>query len=247
MIDPPARADLAEALDEALVSFTRLVRGLILVEGSGSAAVPGMDWTVADVVAHVTTLHRRGIDDLRRSATADETAALNDLCLREQPVRELATLLELIERDGPQCHAGLSRLPESALFPFHGGTSTSVVPVSGVLLAEYLVHSDDICRATGRSVPPDPDHARLAVLAIAPLLTSWGVPGDPVEVTVRLTDTGDVLTFRGNDDGLTVENGRSDGRASVETDAADWLLAFPFGRRPLPSGATPLAGRVAPI
>lgn len=247
MTNPAPRAEVAAALDEALDAFAALVRKLIEVDGADAAIVPGMTWTVADVVAHVTTLHRRAIDDRRRSATPAETAELNGRCLDEQPSRDLAELLTWIQRDGPVAHAGLRQLPGDVVFPFHAGSRTTVGPVSGVVLAEYLVHADDIRRAVGEAGRPDPGHARLAILATLPLLGSWGLPGEAVDVAVRLAGTGDVVSYRLGAHGLQAVNEPCAATEPVEVDPADWLLAFPFARRPLPAGTDALTGRLAPI
>jgi uncharacterized protein (TIGR03083 family) len=197
------------------------------------------------VVAHVTTLHRRALDDRRRSPTPADTADLNERCLDEQPSRELAELLRLIERDGPSAHQGLRRVPDELTFPFHAGTPTTIVPASGVLLAEYLVHADDIRRALGLDGSATARHARLALLAIVPLLAAWGVPGDAAKVAVRLIGTDDVIDYRLDSRGLTAWVGTDQADDPVDVEPADWLMTFPFGRRPLPTRCIALAGRLA--
>jgi hypothetical protein len=115
----------------AAAMSSSLLAGLAAA-GSGGATTSD---TVAET-AHVHTLHRRAISDPRRSATPAETAALNDTCLGEILDRDLMTLCDLLERDGAVALANLRRLPADLAFPFHAGTTTTVVPVAGVLLNE---------------------------------------------------------------------------------------------------------------
>jgi uncharacterized protein (TIGR03083 family) len=238
-----ARSELEAALAAELAAFIGVLRQLEPTDAM--RPVGDGRWTVADVAAHVHTLHRRAISDPRRSATPAETAALNDTCLGEFLDRELVTLCDLLERDGAVAHANLRRLPADLAFPFHAGTTTTVVPVSGVLLNEYLVHGYDIAGAAGMTNPISDDHARLGFLAILELLPTWGVPSEDGELTLRL-DGRDVITLRFGADGFHADVDRA-ARAPVDIAAGDLLLSFPYGRTPPPEGCEALIGRLAPI
>jgi uncharacterized protein (TIGR03083 family) len=170
-----ARAEVEDAVLAANARLVALVRGLSAADAAQPvAATPG--WNAADVAAHVLTVHRRALGDRRRSATPEETRGLNQLCLDETPEREPAVLAELLERDGPACVDVLRSLPVDLSFRFHGGTRTTVVPVTGVILGEVLVHGYDIATAVGRDWDLTDDEAELILAAMTPMVDAWVEP-----------------------------------------------------------------------
>jgi uncharacterized protein (TIGR03083 family) len=170
--------------------------------GRPVAACPG--WTAADVAAHVLTVHRRALGDRRRSATPDETAALNEACLRELPERDPVALADLLEADGPASFAVLRGFRTDASFRFHGGLRTTVVPVSAVILAELLVHGLDLATAIGVEWTIPADAAALVLNGMATpgpdggpsLLDAWLAPGSEALVAggVATSDPVTILT-----------------------------------------------------
>lgn len=141
------RHEVEAALRAAHERFVEMVRGLPAHAASTPCpTVPG--WDVADVVAHVLTVLRRALGDRRRSERPDETAALNQACLDELPERDLGALARLLEQDGPAALDAMGALAADRTFRFHGGLRTTIVPVSCVVLSEYLVHGFDIAHAT---------------------------------------------------------------------------------------------------
>lgn len=242
------RSEVEAALDTALDAFIVLVRAASATPGAADAPVPGTEWTVTELVVHVATLHRRAIDDFRRSSTPEETAGLNARCIEEVPERDLGNLAVRLETDGATAHANLRLLPEDLPFPFHAGTTTTVVPVSGVVLGEYLIHGWELAQAIGSPVRIDPGQARVALLGVFDLIHGWARPGPSGRTTVRLQPSGELLTFAFGGDGIAaVPTEAGDLPDAVDVDVAEFLLAFPYGRTPFPAGTEVLAGRLADL
>jgi uncharacterized protein (TIGR03083 family) len=169
------RGELEDAVVAANARLVALVRSLTPEEASTPvAATPG--WNAADVAAHVLTVHRRALGDRRRSATPEETRDLNQQCLDETPERDPAVLADLLERDGPACVDVLRSLPVDLSFRFHGGTRTTVVPVTGVILGECLLHARDIAVAVGKDWEVTDAEASLVLAAMAPMVDAWVEP-----------------------------------------------------------------------
>ncbi|GAA3392047.1 maleylpyruvate isomerase N-terminal domain-containing protein [Cryptosporangium minutisporangium] len=178
------RQEIEAALPRAHERFVSLVRSVD--PASAVRTVPACpDWSAADLVAHVLTVYRRALGDRRRSATPEETAALNAQCLAETPERGLAALADLLDADGPASFAVLRSFPDDLSFRFHGGTRTTVTPVSAVILGEVLIHGYDLAEATGSDWAITPDEASLVLHAanlpgpdgLPPLFTMWLEPG----------------------------------------------------------------------
>lgn len=178
------RTELEAALDAAHQRFSALVRATPAASaGRPVAACPG--WSAADLAAHVLTVYRRALGDRRRSATPEETAALNATCLSEVPERDLAVLADLLDADGPASFAVLRGFPTDFSFRFHGGSRTTVVPVSAVILSELLIHGHDLADAVGADWVIPPAEADLVLRGVAepgpdgypPLFTAWLTPG----------------------------------------------------------------------
>ncbi|HEX7131107.1 MAG TPA: maleylpyruvate isomerase family mycothiol-dependent enzyme [Iamia sp.] len=213
----PDRLEVATALRAALDRFVTLVRGLD--PGDRHRPVPALPgWDVGDAVAHVLTVLRRGTGDMRRSATAAETAALNQTCLDEVAERDLAALADLVATEGAAAFANLDLLPVDLAFPFHGGTMSTVVPVSCVVVGELLVHGRDIATACDRDWPLADGEAALVLAGMAALMPAWRrADAEPGSVALRL-------------DGLDLVIGDGPSTHVVEGRPADVLLAFPYGR-----------------
>jgi uncharacterized protein (TIGR03083 family) len=169
------RAEVEDAVVAANARLVALVRSLTAEEAATPVpATPG--WDAADVAAHVLTVHRRALGDRRRSETPEATRELNQQCLDETPERDPAVLADLLERDGPACVDVLRSLPLDLSFRFHGGTRTTVVPVTGVILGECLLHARDIALAVGREWELTDDEAELVLAAMAPMVDGWIEP-----------------------------------------------------------------------
>lgn len=120
-------------------------------------SVPGMDWTARDVAAHVLSVLRRYTTDTRRAATVADLGAQNAQDVAEidlgtgQIADEAREQLALIGAVAP-------RIDPAQRFPFHAGTEVTASAAWANLIGEFLVHGDDIARATGGSFTvPDAD------------------------------------------------------------------------------------------
>jgi uncharacterized protein (TIGR03083 family) len=135
--------------------FADLLRSL--TPDDGARRVPGLDWTAAEVGAHVLSVYRRYTVDKQRSATvaalrrqnADDVArAGTDLGAIADGLDEQVALLASVA----------PHLDPDQTFPFHIGLEVTASAGWANLIGELLVHGDDIARATGRAwTIPDAD------------------------------------------------------------------------------------------
>ena len=152
--------------------------------------MPDLEWTVAETVAHVITVAGRLLGDRRRSSTAADTAALNELCLEELQERNLGRLANRLEHD--LCTVVERVYPKvdfDRQHPFHGGITISGGGGAAFFLCEVLVHGWDVANATGRPWTISPVDARLAVRGPMEIGLLSGVPvedADPCEVLLGL-------------------------------------------------------------
>ena len=191
------RQEIEEALPRANGRFVELVRGVD--PATAGWTVPACpDWSVADLAAHVLTVYRRALGDRRRSSTPEETAALNATVLAETPERDLTTLADLLDEDGSVGFAVLRSFPAEMSFRFHGGTRTTVTPVSAVILGEILIHGRDLAEAVGAEWGIPPDEASLVLRGAAlpgpdggpTILSPWLKQGGE-QLLTALPSTGD--------------------------------------------------------
>ena len=162
-----------DALRAASGRFIDLVESLD--EADAARPVPRLDWNVAETVAHVLTVVRRGFADRRRSESAEATAGLNQTVLDELPERDLGKLAELLRAD---VHTALDvvfpKVAEDRVFAFHGGMQTTMTPALRIVLGEYVVHGWDIACATER--PWTITEAESLLLVPSDLLSAWVRP-----------------------------------------------------------------------
>jgi uncharacterized protein (TIGR03083 family) len=193
--------------------------------------VPGMDWTVGETIAHVLTVVRRGYRDPRRSASAAETADLNQVCLDELDERDPAELVPLLRED---VHTAIDvvypKISDDRVFPFHGGVETTMTPALHVVLGEFLIHGYDVAGALGRPWEISEDEAWL--LVPGELMGAWlrrDVPDERYEL--RLGDH-EPISFGIQGGKLVVGPGISGELiGSVSMDTLAMVLTF-YGRIP---------------
>jgi uncharacterized protein (TIGR03083 family) len=176
------RGEVMAALHDATDRFIALAAAVTPAEAA--RPVPRLDWSVADTIAHVLTVIRRGYADPRRSATAAETAALNEICLDEVDDRDPASLAASLRED---VHTALDvvypKIPDDRVFPFHGGVTTTMTPALHVVLGEFVIHGYDIARAIGKPWQISEHEAML--LVPGELMGAWlraGVPDERYEL-----------------------------------------------------------------
>jgi hypothetical protein len=220
----PTRDDVMAALGASSTRFIELVASL--AQSEAHLPVPPLDWDVAETVAHVLTVVRRGFADRRRSESAEATAALNQTVLGELPERDLGALAELLRAD---VHTALDivfpKVPEDRVFPFHGGVQTTMTPALRIVLGEYVVHGWDIACATDR--PWTITEAESLLLVPSSLLGAWVRPDVPEQhYELRLKGHPPVL-FEIGPGRLHVSEGT--GGEIITMDPFDFTLAF-YGR-----------------
>ena len=213
-----------DALRDASARFIDLVGSLDAADAA--RPVPRLDWNVAETVAHVLTVVRRGFADRRRSESAEATAALNQTVLDELPERDLGALAELLRAD---VHTALDvvfpKVPEDRVFAFHGGMQTTMTPALRIVLGEYVVHGWDIACAVDR--PWTITEAESLLLVPSDLCSGWIRPGaEQQRYELRLTGHAPVR-FEIGPGRLHVVQGT--GGEVISMDPFDFTLAF-YGR-----------------
>jgi hypothetical protein len=183
---------------------------------------------VGGTIAHVLTVIRRGYADPRRSASAAETVALNQLCLDETPERDPTVLADLLRRD---VHTALDvvypKISDDREFPFHGGVTTTMTPALHVVLGEFVIHGYDVARAL--DVPWSiSDHEAMLLVPGEPI-GAWLRPGVPDErYELRLGDQ-PPISFAIRDGRLDV--GPGEGGDVIAASPVEMVLTF-YGRVP---------------
>jgi uncharacterized protein (TIGR03083 family) len=158
-------------LDEARAMLDDVTRRVVELIGSapdGGASVPGLDWTVGEVAAHMATLALPLSDPSRTASTMLRSSEINDFnakLLSEYRERRPEVLSRTIE----EAVAAFRRVTASAsaddVCIWYSSAPLTLAAATTHLAGEFLVHGLDIARALGRPWPIDPAHARLEIYA----------------------------------------------------------------------------------
>lgn len=225
---------------EHSTQFVRCIRAL--TDEELARPVPGADWTVGQTFTHVGSVYERYTIDPRRAASPQDVSVQNTENTEDIERRgvDIAASCASIEEQVARMGAIVEHVAPTQTFPFHAGVETTIAGGWGNLLGELLAHGDDIARATGWDFAvPSPD---LEILwrYTAPLLDGWLTP-DAEQV-----DESWDLRFPFGTIQLAIDHGtlhhgddidpRPEHREIVVDDVAEWTLAFPYRRRPLPAG-----------
>lgn len=206
-----------------------------------AANVPGMEWTVGEVVAHLAlvgeayTGYARGatepfvdVSDVAGGSLARTSAAR----LAAEPERDVSVLATRVTSAGSSLLAATEDVDATTPVTWNG----QVVPVSamlGIALGEYLVHGLDIARALSTKWPISAGDARLVLASVLPLLP---LLVDPV-ATKGVSASYDLRVRGGARVGVAIDDGTlsliaPDGRVDCHISADPVaLLLVSYGRR----------------
>lgn len=174
-------AAMLDAYARTAERFLALVR--TLPEASGSLPVPGLTWTVAELVAHQYTVVRRGRDP-RRAQTLDELGRLNQICVDEVRTRDLAELATLLEAEvaltGPLRRSlpllWKLRVGRWLMLKLHFGIESDLPSVLLWPTTDMLLHGWELAQATGVDWEIPPADAAVCVFAGLPVMGEWVEP-----------------------------------------------------------------------
>lgn len=196
-------ADL-EATREAVARNARRVAEMLRCDADPAAPVPGLDWTVGEVAAHLVTALRGyremllGAYDVAAARAVAEPGALPGEVGRVLSAKFLA---DDTERDpftlADDLVGAADRLLEATAdadvqhwFPIWTGYDMDLSAVTSAMLGELLVHGLDVARGLGRPWPIAGDDARLVHAGVADLLPHYvdsaATKGVRVGIEVRI-------------------------------------------------------------
>jgi uncharacterized protein (TIGR03083 family) len=205
-----------------------------LSPADGELSVPGMKWTVVEVAAHMLAVVRRGVGDRRRSDTVEGLADLNDLTAAEIDSRLPAELADRIMETKSVLSGALraqtDEQAQATAFPLHAGLIAAVPTALSYVVFDFIVHGQDIARATGRKWTIDPAHAALCLKAGMAALRPWICEDAVAGAAQKL-----VFTFPASEHATVIEVGEGTYRAhnlpraevvdAAEVDPVEALLA----------------------
>ena len=234
LADLVPRQDVSRAVDANLERFCELLRST----PDGSLPVPGLDWTVGELGAHLVSGAR-----LWRRMLAGEASPVTSLAdgashtarmIEELPERDPAELSELIDNEIGATLGELNRRPSDQAYPWHAGLQLTMAQASAIGLGELVVHGFDLARALHKPWPIDRRDARYVIYGASAILPAAvdhaQAAGFSACYELRLRSD-PPLTLRFDRGALTVQPGgacRPD--CSVSVDPAAFVL-LAYGRR----------------
>jgi uncharacterized protein (TIGR03083 family) len=214
---------------------------LVAAAPQAGLAVPGSEWTVGEVAAHVAvgteayvgylsgdTEPFVDVSDIASGSLARSSAAR----LAAEPERGLLTLVERLRNASSTLLDQTAGRSGDEVVLWHG-QPVALADMLGIGLAEYLLHGRDIAAALSRPWVIRRDDARIVLAAALPLLPLLINPVTTAHVRARYD-----LRVRGgvrigvtiNDGQLTVTGDRESVDCHVSADPVT-LLLIAYGRR----------------
>lgn len=197
----------------------------------GSLAVPGLDWTVADLGQHVASLPEFWMTQCRDGADfrrPDDFAAYSDQARSHLAGTDPAVLADLIDDEFGRC---LDWIDNSGDQLWLYGTRVTPADMCGVALHELVLHGRDLAPISGATKPAfERDEANLVVdasMLTAPAFIdrdrARAQPDGVYHIKFR---GGRDYTWTKAGDRLLIEAGRpARADARLNTDPAVYLLA----------------------
>ena len=140
----------------------------------GSLPVPGLDWTVGELGAHLVSGAR-----LWRRMLAGEASPVTSLVdgashtarmIEGLPERDPVALSELIDNEIGATLGELNRRPADQAYPWHAGLQLTMAQASAIGLGELVVHGFDLARALHKPWPIDRRDARYVIYGASAIL-----------------------------------------------------------------------------
>lgn len=193
-----------DATKEAVARNARRVADLLRSDADPAAPVPGLDWTVGEVAAHLVAGLRGyremlvGAYDVAAARALAEPGAspgevgrvLNSRFLADDTERDLLTLADDLVGAADCLLEGAAGADAQHWFPIWTGYDMDLSAITSAMLGELLVHGLDAARGLGRRWPIAVEDARLVHAGVADLLPHYVDPaatkGVRVGIEVRI-------------------------------------------------------------
>jgi uncharacterized protein (TIGR03083 family) len=222
------------AVRSSAESATHNVAGLLRRADDGSAAVPGLEWTVGEVGAHLVALARGYIDLARGGDSAtfrDASANINAQKLAEYSVREPSVLADALVDSSARFLSAITADDSSMTMV---GIPTDRSTAAAVFLAELVVHGADIAKAVRAPWKIERTDALMAFYAGLNFLHVW-VDADAardLRATYEVRPRGgEPVTMAIADATLEIKRGRASRPDCIISGDPVSLLLVGYGRR----------------